>query len=208
MNDYERFHQLLKRDFSPLIRADGFKGSGNSFHRVKGDRIDVINIQGSRYGGECCVNLAAHFTFLPSAGGSGVTDPKKFKQSHCVFQERLQEATDKGDHWWSYGGNDAEAETSLADLVDTYERRSSLFFAKFDPFPDVFERITPRDIDAGDLSKMPAPLTVPYAAMILARIMKHLGRREKCREFAEAGLRQVGRAFIVQSELEELRDAA
>lgn len=56
MDAYERFHQLLKRDFLPLLRADGFKGSGNTFRRVKGDRIDVVNVQGSRHGGKCCVN--------------------------------------------------------------------------------------------------------------------------------------------------------
>jgi hypothetical protein len=56
MDPYERFYNLLKRDFFPLLRADGFKRSGNTCRRVKGDRIDVINVQGSRYGGKCCVN--------------------------------------------------------------------------------------------------------------------------------------------------------
>lgn len=42
MEPYDRFHQLLKRDFFPLLRADGFKGSGTTFRRVKGDRIDVV----------------------------------------------------------------------------------------------------------------------------------------------------------------------
>jgi hypothetical protein len=204
MDAYERFHQLLKRDFLPLLRADGFKGSGNTFRRIKGDRIDIVNIQGSRDGGKCCINLASHFSFLPAAGGR-VSDPKKFKEYDCTFRDRLREATE--DHWWSYGVTDAEADASVASLVDLYRRRGSLFFARFEPFPEVFERITPADIDAGDLTKMPAAMARPYAAKILARIMKHVGRLDRCREFAEAGLRHVGRAAILQLELEELRDA-
>ena len=206
MDAYGRFHQLLKRDFSPLLRADGFKGSGNTFRRVKGDRIDIIGVQGSRSAGQCCVNLAVHYSFLPSEGGGRVTDPKKFKEYDCTFRSRLHEATE-GDHWWTYGVSDADAEASLSDLIDMYKRRGALFFAKFEPFPDVFGRMTPADIDAGDLSKMPAAMTLPHAAMIMARIMKHLGRAEKCREFAEAGLRHVGRAAGLQWELERLRDA-
>src|SRR5262249_2077535 len=85
MDAYERFHQLLKRDFLPLLRGDGFKGSGNTFRRLKGDRIDIINVQGSRYGGQCCVNLAAHFSFLPSEGGGGVTDPRSSRNTIALF---------------------------------------------------------------------------------------------------------------------------
>jgi hypothetical protein len=82
-----------------------------------------------------------------------------------------------------------------------------LFFGKFEPFPDVFERISPGDIDAGDLSKMPAAMTLVHATLTMARIMKHLGRGAKCREFAEIGLRHLGRAVGLQAELERLRDA-
>jgi hypothetical protein len=206
MDAYERFHQLLKRDFSPLFRADGFRGSGNTFRRIKGGRIDVLNVQGSSYGGKCCVNIATHFSFLPSEGGGRVTDPKKFKEYDCTFRDRLHEAN-QSDHWWTYGASDAEAEASVANLIDMYKRRGAQFFARFEPFPDVFERTTPADIERGDLSKMPAAMTQVRAALTLALIMKHLGRREKCREFAEVGLRHLGRAVGLRAELESLRDA-
>jgi hypothetical protein len=88
-----------------------------------------------------------------------------------------------------------------------YKRRGAQFFARFEPFPDVFERTTPADIESGDLSKMPAAMTQVRAALTLALIMKHLGRREKCREFAEVGLRHLGRAVGLRAELESLRDA-
>jgi hypothetical protein len=102
MDAYKHFHQLLQRDFLPILRAEGFKGSGTTFRRIKGDLIHVVNIQGSRYGGQCCVNLAVHFSFLPTAGGQLVTDPKKVKEYECVFRDRLHEAQES-DHWWTYG---------------------------------------------------------------------------------------------------------
>lgn len=206
MDAYERFHQLLKRDFSPLLRADGFKGSGNTFRRVKGDRIDLVNVQGSRYGGRCCVNVAVHFSFLPSEGGGRVTGPKKLKEYDCTFRDRLHEVSES-DHWWTYGASDSEAESSVASLMDMYSRRGALFFGKFEPFPEVFERISSAEMGAGDFSKMPAAMTGVYAALTMARIMKHLGRREKCREFAEVGLRHLGHAVGLKPELERLRDA-
>jgi hypothetical protein len=205
MDAYERFHHLLKRDFSPLLRIDGFKGSGGTFRRIKGDRIDVVNVQGSRSGGKCCVNVAVHFSFLPSEGGGHVEDPKKLKEYSCTFRDRLHEVSES-DHWWTYGASDAEAETSVASLIDMYRRRGALFFTRFEPFPEVFERVSPAAMDAGDFSNMPTAMTGVYAALTMARIMKQLGRREKCREFAEVGLRHLGRASGLKAELLSLRD--
>src|SRR4030095_2015883 len=121
------------------------------------------------------------------------TDPKKFKEYDCAFRERLHEANE-ADHWWTYGSSDAEAEVSVASLVDMYRRRGALFFDRFEPFPEVFERIMPAELNAGDFSILPARMTGVYAALTMARIMKHLARQEKSRAFAEVGLQHLGQA--------------
>ena len=205
MDGSERFYQLLKTEFAPLLRAEGFRGSGNTFRRMNGDRIDIVNVQGSQAGGKCCVNLAVHFAFLPSEGGSPVTDPKKLNEYDCTFRDRLFGGSES-DHWWAYGASEAEAEVSVARLIDMYQRRAGSFFRRFEPFPAVFERITPAQIDAGDFSKMPAERTRVGAALTMARIMKHLGRPDECREFSIVGLKHLGRAVGLKAELEALRD--
>ncbi len=205
MAAFERFHQLLKRDLFPVLRADAFKGRGNTFGRLTGERIDIINVQGSRSGGKCCINLPVHFSFLPSEGSGRVTDPKKFREYECTFRDRLHEL-DESDHWWIYGADDSEAEASIASLVALYQRRAASFFCQFEPFPDVFERITPAQMDSGDFSNMPTGLTGVHSALTMARIMQHLGRSEPCRAFAEVGLRHLGRAVALKAELERLRD--
>ena len=208
MDHYDRFHELLKQDFVPILRADGFKGSGSTFRRVKANRVDVVNVQGSRYGGQCCVNVAVHFLFLPSAGGVSVSEPRKLKEYECAFRNRLREASES-DHWWTYGASDSEAKASLASLVDIYRRRGAPFFAKFEPFPKVFEQITPAEMDAGDLSNMPpGNLTQVLAVLTMARIMDYLGHHQKCRGFAEVGLRNLGAATGLRAEFERLRDQA
>jgi hypothetical protein len=206
MTAYERFHRLLKQNFVPLLRTDGFKGSGNTFRRIRDNVIHVVNVQGSIYGGRCSINLALHFPFLPTAGGRPLGDPKKLKAYECEFRDRLHEA-EESDHWWEYGGSEAGAEASTANLIELYRRRGRLFFQRFEPFPEVFERITPAELDSGDLSKLPTPMTLVHAALTLARIMSHLGRPEQSRQFAEAGLRHLGRAVGLKAELEQLRDA-
>jgi hypothetical protein len=144
--------------------ADGFKGSGTTYRRTPADRIDVFNVQGSRFGGQSCVNVAVHFSFLPSAGGGHVADREKLKEYECAFRGRLHEAGET-DHWWTYGASDRETKASIASR-----------------------------------------LTGVSAALTMARIMNHLGRREKCREFAEVGLRRPGSAVGLRAELERLRD--
>ena len=207
MNPYDRFHALLKRDFAPLLRDDGFKGSGKTFRRVSGEAIHVVNIQGSKYGGQCCVNLGLHYSFLPTAGGGTVTDPRKVLECQCDFRDRVHEAH-VSDHWWTYGTSDAESEASIANLLDTYRRRGAPFFKKFEPFPAIFERIAPAELDAGDLSNLPTKMARLHAAITIARIMLHLGHVDKCRQFAEVGLRHLGPAVGLKSELERLRDAS
>jgi hypothetical protein len=204
MEASRHFHQLLKRDFAPLLRAEGFKGTGATFRRVKDDVIHVVNIQGSHYGDECCVNLGLHFSFLPTAGDSPLTNPAKLKDYECEFRDRVHEA-DESDHWWAYGSTEAEAQANAANLIDMYRRRGRLFFQGFEPFPDVFERVTPAQIDAGDLSHLPAEMTLVRAALTMARIMHHLGRSGRCRHFAQVGLRHLGRAVGLKEELQRLR---
>jgi hypothetical protein len=82
------FREQLKRKLAPLLRGHGFSGSGVNFRRHVGDVIQVLNIQGSRYGGSCCVNLAVHLTFLPTVLGDP-PDAKKITESLCEFRKRL-----------------------------------------------------------------------------------------------------------------------
>src|SRR5262245_47071901 len=89
-DSYSEFHTLLTERFVPLLRSDGFVGTGTTFRRLNGEAIHVVNIQGFRYGGRCCVNQAVHYTFMPTLG-EGSVDAKKIKEYQCEFRSRLAE---------------------------------------------------------------------------------------------------------------------
>jgi hypothetical protein len=132
MYDLERFGRLLRRDFVPIVCAQGFEPSGSVFRRVQGDRIDIVSLQGSRQRRQCCVNLGVHYPYLPPVGrpSGTVASDGTFRHHDCAFRARLREPGE-ADHWWSYGTDDATAEASATSLVDTYKRCAELFFAQF-----------------------------------------------------------------------------
>ena len=133
MYDLERFGELLRRHLVPVVCAQGFEPSGSVFRRVQGDRIDIVSLQGSRSRRQCCVNLGVHYASLPPAGRPGGVQPTdgRFRHHDCTHRAILHEPGET-DHWWSYGVDDATAEESAANLVDTYRRHAELFFEQFD----------------------------------------------------------------------------
>lgn len=201
MDARKRFHEALRIEFVPLLRDSGFKGSGNTFRRIRSEAIHLINIQGSKYADQCCMNLGVHYAFLPTNGAGRIADAKTLKEYECAFRDRLHEANES-DHWWTYGSTDSETQASVSSLVDLFRRRGHTFFDRFEPFRQVFEQTVPDEIDAGNLRTFPATTTIVAAALTMARIMNHLGQLEKCRRFAEIGLRHFGRR---DPELERLR---
>jgi hypothetical protein len=208
MRDLVRFSELLKRDLLPLLYGQGFRASAGVFRRLKDERIDIVSLQGSRAGRRCYLDLGVHYSFLPPAGRApGAKYGRELRQHDCAFRERLHEPGE-ADHWWDYGADDATAEANAAGLVDIYRRRACLFFARFEPFPEVFYDVTPEQVAAGDLAAIPPCPSRLHAALTLARIMKHTGRLDRCRDFAEAGLRHPSPASWTRRELERLKDLA
>ena len=208
MYDLERFGKLLRRDFSPLVYAQGFEASEGVFRRVRGERIDIVSLQGSRSGRRCCVNLGVHYSFLPPSGRAEGSTPEvnRLRLHDCAFRTSLHEDGEP-DHWWSYGSDDFTAQASAASFVDTFRRFAHVFFARFEPFPEVFDGITPAHLGTGGLVAVPVCHSPAHAALTMARIMKHAGRLDSCRDFAEAGLRHLGAPTRLASELERLKNS-
>jgi hypothetical protein len=184
------FRAQLKERLNPLLRGVGFFGSGTTFRRLSDDVIRLVHVQGSRYGGSCCVNLAMHLTFLPTVLGDP-TDPKKITEPLCEFRKRL--APDgRSDHWWDYGATEQEAAASVESLVDLFRRVALPHFERFRTFPGPFAGITPQVIISGDFRLLPGNMTAARAALVMARISAHLGQQGQAREFAEVGLASLG----------------
>ena len=200
----ERFFRMLNERFTPDLLDAGFRGAGRSYYRIVAPRIDVITIQSSSMGDKCCVNLGVHFDFLTAPGGSELPEPKLMREHHCEFRTRLV-GGDQADAWWAYQPWHRLIGRQGDQIAKAFAATGVDFFAQFEPYPDVFEAITPEQVENGELPFRGRNPSVGRTALILARIMHQSGRLEKAREFAAVGLRKVSpQAIILKSELEAL----
>ena len=184
------FRLELKTRLAPMLRAEGFAGSGVTFRRQTGVVIQVLTVQGSNYGDSCCINLGTHLTFLPTTMDEP-PDPKNITESLCEFRRRLA-PEGQSDRWWSYGSDRREASASVEDLVGLTRRLGLPFFERFREFPGAFERVTPEQLASGDFSMLPGGVTAGQGALAMARIAAHLGQASRARDFAQVGMASLG----------------
>lgn len=196
----------------------GFVGSGQNFHRIREEVIQVINIQVNKYGGSCCVNLGLHLTFLPIAGESPLMDPKKLRASSCEFRWRLA-PPGATDYWWGYeegvtahlpfgmsGGKGQGPVEKARDLMKTYEAYGEPRFQSVMTIEAIARLFQPDDIE----DDKPLPLygyTHSRGALTMARIHSYLGNKKLSRQFAEVGLENIGKAKALRIEFEKLLQA-
>ena len=201
------FFAELRDTFAPELRRLGFKGSSQNFHRVPGEVINVVNVQGHKYGGKVAVNLGLHLDFLPKLLSSEWPDLTKLREYDCEFRMRL---TPRGrfDYWWKYEGLLRNPSKSAAHLLKTYLNYGEPQFTKFDTTEKIAQSISPNDIAAGRDFEIWGPVASVHAALTFARINQHLGNHAIAREFAQAGLVDLQRAPILREKLEAIASAS
>ena len=202
----DRFLALLREQLAPRLRASGFKGSGQNFLRIRGDTINAVNIQGSRFADECCVNLGIHFTFLPPTWAVEPRVVEKWREPDCEFRWRLS-PREKYDHWWRYGTTTTETVETASDLVSTYLTIGEPLMERFSRVEAIVEALSPSSIQ--DPRNTAVPWTKPTVlhALALARIHSHLGNLRLSREYAQVGLATLGKFTAYKPALEELANA-
>ncbi|GAB7533244.1 hypothetical protein PS3A_56600 [Pseudomonas sp. 3A(2025)] len=189
------FFKLLAQKLYPVLRAEGFKGSGQTLRRIDGPLIHVFNVQGSRGGEQCYLNLGAHLDFLPAEGGLAV-QPQKLEEAHCVFRGRIDSPAGAA-FGWAYGDSEEQAEETIAFIVSEWQRVGRAFFAQHAFYPQSYEALLLREVDADAIHAR--------SALHLARIAAHLGQHERARSLVEIGLaRAPERATILKAELAQV----
>lgn len=187
----EHFEAVLGAEFAPRLRAAGFKGSGRDFRRVTGDVIHAINLQRSRWGGSCILNLGIHLAFLPLASQAPL-EPRRMREVDCEFRTRLASPL-HADGWWAYGSDPAAAAASARSLGQTYFDRGEAHFQRFS-HPGPILAALELMVFAPDRPdpQLAGHLTGVRAALAGARIHRHNGNVAGARRFAETGLQRIG----------------
>lgn len=189
--DRQFFLQLLSKQLYPILRGEGFKGSGSTLRRMTGPLVHVLNVQGGRSGGECFLNLGVHLVFLPPEGGLSVP-VESLEESHCVFRQRIRPPAGTASGWL-YGSSAEEAEATVGSIVKAWQVQGHAYFSRYASYPDSFVHLL--------LNTEPAAVHA-RADLHFARIASHLGRTEEAIRFARAGLASANeRATVLRHDL-------
>jgi uncharacterized protein DUF4304 len=205
--DYRRvFADQLKERFAPALRSVGFKGSGTHFRRTNGEIINTIWIQGSRDGTKCAVNLGLHLTFLPMNWKDELPNTA-ISEIDCEFRDRLS-PPGMEDYWWEYGSLLSPPSKHVAHLHSVYFEHGEARFRRFDTVEAVAQMFSPEQLRSGPYMSGFGGITVPRAALAMARIRVWLGQKEFAAEYARVGLEKLGKASGLRLVLEGLANAA
>ncbi|HFT8628376.1 TPA: DUF4304 domain-containing protein [Pseudomonas aeruginosa] len=192
-----QFLKMLEKHLYPILRAEGFIGKGQTLRRQRSQVIHIVNVEGSKRGGECYLNLGAHLAFLPPEGGLPVSIDT-LDIGDCVFRDRIEPPAGAA-FGWSYGDSIEEAEETVAFIVSEWPRIGHPFFNRYASYPASFERL----VVESDPEKLH-----PRTTLHFARIAANLGQRERAREFIDSGFaRTTERATNLKAAFEKLRDA-
>ncbi len=208
MDDKKIFYAKLTEEFVPLLRQDGFKGSGQNYRRIQGDVIHAINIQNNKYGGSCCVNLGLHFAFLPVCwDGRKLPDLKTIKEADCEFRCRLAPAG-KTDYWWKFKGNLFFGNTgkSISHLCRTYVEAGRGFFERYNSIETIASALTLEVLENAKYIDVAGGIIPVRGALTMARYYKHIGNNESQKHYAALGLRILGNAKALKNEFESLAE--
>ncbi len=171
------FLKLLGQKLFPVLRAQGFQGSGQTLRRIDGPVIHLFNVQGASGGKACYLNLGAHLAFLPTEGG-GTVAPDALEESHCVFRDRMEPPPGAA-FGWAYGATKEQAEENVEFIVSEWEGPGRAFFARYGQYPQSFEQLL-RETDPAQ--------THARTALHRARIAVHRGARARAQALVDAGL--------------------
>ena len=200
-NPGPRLETSIRSYLGPYLREDGFTGSGRTFHRLTNGLIQVVNVQGSRYGGQFAINLAVQPSTIPDVLGN-TPDLKKITESHCEFRRRLAESG--ADQWWVHDMSQASMDAAVATAAEVYIRIGRPVLDAVSSPTSPLLTVSPQDFANDDFNFYGFGSTKVRMALALARLRKIEGRLAESRAFAAHGLANIGPAVVLRREFELL----
>jgi hypothetical protein len=198
MTETPRLEASLREHLVPVLRAEGFSGSGRTFRRVIDEFVEVVSVQGSRYGGQFAVNLAIHPLSIPDVLGE-IPDPKRITEELCEFRRRLSESG--ADQWWKHEGTRDTMDMAVKAAAAVYRSKGSQLLENV--LVPLYS-LTPEAFESGQYDLQGFGSTKVRMALALARFRQAKGRAEEAKKFAAIGLAAVGNAPALRKALEHI----
>lgn len=196
-----RLELALREHLTPLLREDGFSGSGRTFRRLRDGWVQVVGVQSSRYGGQFAINLGLQPLSVVHVLEE-LPDPKKITDSLCEFRRRL--SVNGSDQWWSHGPSQESMDAAAQQAATVYATVGQDLFAAVGGPQSPFDSISPAMFAQSTASFLGFGSTPVRMALVLARLRRAQDRKVESAAFAEIGLIGVGSAVGLRCELEAL----
>lgn len=200
MTDQKVLSPSLKLHFAPKLRSLGFKGSGKKYRRLSTDCVHVVGIQMYSGGGSFAVNLGIQPIDIPDIRGNPV-DEKNITPEVCEFRRRLSETG--VDQWWDFDSS-ASADKAVRECEHIFAEFGDPAFLALTGPKSQLRTVTPSEFENGAFHFSGFGSTKIRTAMVLSRMRKASGDAENARNFALIGLKLLGSATGLRTELQAL----
>jgi hypothetical protein len=179
----------MRTEFAPTLRRDGFSGSGQRYWRVLGGQCQVVEAQGSRYGGKFAINMGVQPISVSLRSGDA-PDPKRMKEMNCIFRRRL--AAQEGDQWWDYELSQASLDKAVRQACAVYELIGKAQLDSIAEPGSPINTLTPEAFAARGYHFYGFGNTGILIALTLAQMRKAAGNTEEAAGFARLALEEIG----------------
>lgn len=126
MDPARHIDAVVAQGLAPLLKSQGFAKAGRSFHRRRGERWQVVNVQASSGNSAAqarfTLNLGLYIPQIEVLAGQPPLQGKP-KEYECTLRERIGALMPQArDHWWTLvpDGEPAALATELAEAFAAY----------------------------------------------------------------------------------------
>lgn len=193
-----RLESAIRAHLQPRLKEDDYSGSGRTFRRLTNGFIQVVSVQGSRYGGQFAINLGIQPISIPNISGNA-PDPKRIDESECELRRRLCETG--ADQWWMHNNTEESMNAAVAAAADVYVRTGRPMLVLLGGEDSPIHKFTADRFDVMRDYLKGFGSTPTRIALVFARLRKAEGRIADAQAFARYGLTRVGQAAALKSEL-------
>lgn len=181
--------KAIRSQFAPTLRRDGFSGTAQRYWRVVGDQCQLVEVQGSRHGGQFAVNLGIQPMCIPLRSGA-TPDPKRLRGMECTFRRRL--AVQKSDQWWAHEPNQASMDVAASEARTVYEQVGKCQLDAMAEPSSPINTVTSEAFAARAFDFRGFRNTGALMGLALAQMRKAAGNGAEARAFARIALKEIG----------------
>ncbi len=192
---------LIRQHLAPVLRADGFTGSGRNFRKNHHDWVLVFSVETSRAGDAFALNIGVQPKFAPDSLGKEV-DPKKIKVQLCEFRRRV--FTPEIEVWWRFEASTESMVLALQSAAQAYVQQMRAFVRDLCSEHSVFSSIAVEQFSVEALGFGQFDTTEGRLALAIARYHSKHENWQRAEAFASLGLKYVGISVGLQRDLEEV----